>query len=390
MKKIALVFLLTCLTFFNVYSQNTNNLTGKVLDRYTRLPVSGASVQIVGTVLGTVVDDNGRFEINRLTDSVVTVKISMIGYETVRREVSFNRHQSEDIKIFLRPVDIPVDKITVTASRFAEVKFTSPSNISITPEAKFDERTYSTTAEVLREEPGVLVQKTTAGHGAPIIRGLIGRYILLLYDGIRLSKPTFRFGANQYMNTVDLESLDRIEVFRGPSSVMYGSDAIGGAVNLIPALQPMGGSELVVSPSLTSHYSSYDEGRSVNLTLNGNYQRLSSSFVLSYKKFGDLTAGGDIEKQSPTGWEETNFNTRLRYALTNNSSVGVDYLAVRQKNVPRFDKYVCGDFEEYVYDPQDRDLAAVTYEIDNIGSFIQSFKGNLSYQREREGSTTRK
>ena len=90
-----------------------------------------------------------------------------------------------------------------------------------------------TLPEALREVPGVMVQKTGYGQGAPFIRGFTSQRTLLLIDGIRLNNAVFREGPNQYWNTVDPFTIDRLEVVKGPSSVLYGSDAIGGTVNVI-------------------------------------------------------------------------------------------------------------------------------------------------------------
>jgi len=81
--------------------------------------------------------------------------------------------------------------------------------------------------------PGVMVQKTGHGQGSPYIRGFTGFRTLLMIDGIRLNNAVFRDGPNQYWNTVDPFSIERLEVVKGPSSVLYGSDAIGGTVNVI-------------------------------------------------------------------------------------------------------------------------------------------------------------
>ncbi len=390
MKKIWLVIFLGVFSYNIVQADPALTLKGRVRDAVTCLPIVAASVKINETARGTTSDNDGFFVIRNIADSILTVKVSMVGYETFTRTISLVSKEQRELTVFLRPVDIALDKITVTASRFAEQKFLTPANISITPEEKFDERTYSTVAEVLREEPGLLVQKTTYGHGAPIIRGLIGKDILLLYDGIRLNRPTYRIGGNQYLNTVDLGSLERVEVVRGPSSVMFGSDAIGGAINLIPARQVMGGAKLEVRPVLVSRYSSFDDGRSVNLSIKSTYRHLAGTMNFGLKRIGDLEAGGEVDKQSPTGWEESDFTGRLAWFLNQYSYFGFDYMAVRQDGVPRYDKYVCGEFEEYVYNPQDRDLAMVTFYGDRLGSVIPSVKAGVSYHRELEGSTMRK
>ena len=79
---------------------------------------------------------------------------------------------------------------------------------------------------------GVFVQKTNHGGGSAFIRGLTGNQTLLMLDGVRLNNATFRYGPNQYLNNIDLYTIDQIEVSKGTGSVEYGSDAIGGVIHL--------------------------------------------------------------------------------------------------------------------------------------------------------------
>ena len=362
-------------------------LQGTVLDLVTKQPVEGATVMVNNTSQGTQSGPKGEFFLSGLPPGDYAIRVSMIGYKESSRSFTLGEGDIRHLTVLLEPTTIPVEKITVTAGRFREESFASTQSVSVTARGEFASRNFSTTAEVLREESGVLVQKTTCGHGAPILRGLIGKYVLLLYDGIRLNRPTFRFGANQYLNTVDLESLDRIEVVRGPSSVMYGSDAIAGAINLVPESPPLDNGNIEITPYFTGRYSGADDGRSLHMSLYATHRLFSASVGATYKKIGDLRAGEEIGLQSPTGWEETDFKTRMTYFAGSKTSLSLDYLATRQNRVPRYDKYVSGDFEQYIYDPQDRDLIALTLNVRQVGACLHSLKSGISYQHETEGRT---
>lgn len=87
-----------------------------------------------------------------------------------------------------------------------------------------------TLPDALKYEPGVMLQRTSHGQGSPYIRGFTGYRNLMMVDGIRLNNAVFRDGPNQYWNTVDALALNRIEIVRGPGSMLYGSDAVGGVV----------------------------------------------------------------------------------------------------------------------------------------------------------------
>ena len=89
-----------------------------------------------------------------------------------------------------------------------------------------------TLPEAFRELPGVHVQKTSNGQGSPFIRGFTGFRTLALIDGVRFNNSTFREGPNQYWSNIDAMSLDHLELIPGQGSVLYGSDAIGGTMNV--------------------------------------------------------------------------------------------------------------------------------------------------------------
>ena len=117
-------------------------------------------------------------------------------------------------------------EIVVTATRTPEEVAKAPAAVNVVTSKELKERQPRTTAEALREETGITVQKTNHNGGAPIIRGMMGNQILVMVDGVRLNNAIYRFGPNQYLNTVDPGAVSRIEVVRGPGSVYYGSDAM--------------------------------------------------------------------------------------------------------------------------------------------------------------------
>jgi len=192
------------------------------------------------------------------------------------------------------------------------------------------------------------------------------------------------------MNTIDQEMLSRMEVVRGPSSVLYGSDAIGGTVNMIP-VSPLSSRDATgISFNSSVRYSTADQGRVVHADVSAARGGNALMLGTTYKNCDNLRAGGDIGDQVPTGWEEYNISAIGSTHLTDQFKLNVDYLAARQDDVPRYDKYVSGDFETYLYGPQDRDLACATLQLNRAGSSLASAEIKVSYQRETEGITKRK
>jgi len=388
--------LIASLLFFSLFAvssieaEQLVSLNGRVVDDHTNLPVVKATVTLLLLNLSTTSDNSGKFTISEITTGRYTLRVTHVGYRAATVPVSVDTASREQLVVRLIPKAIHMGETTVTVSRSEKEEFIAPASVSVAAREEFRLRGFSSTAEVLREESGILVQKTTHGHGAPILRGLIGKHVLLLYNGIRLNKPTFRFGGNQYLNTIDLGSLERIEVVRGPSSVLYGSDAIGGTVNLVSPKLAHQEDDLIIRPQVTTRYASADNSRLVGVNLSANGANLSTRFTGTYKKVDDLRAGGDLGRQRPTGWEEINLNSSLQYRINSANRFVVDYLMVRQDKVPRYDKYVSGEYRQYLYDPQNRDLVALTYARENSGQTFRSLKCNISYQRELEGRTQQK
>ena len=126
------------------------------------------------------------------------------------------------------------DEIIVTASRTEAKPFETAYITDVITSDDIQNRKLSRTMpEIFSSDPSVTVQKTSQGQGSPSIRGFTGFRNLLLIDGIRLNNSVFRDGPNEYWNTIDSFTIGRLEVVKGPASVLYGSDAIGGTVNVL-------------------------------------------------------------------------------------------------------------------------------------------------------------
>ena len=123
--------------------------------------------------------------------------------------------------------------VTVTATRRATDVQAVPSPVSVLDSAMLRERQPNTAADLLRELPGVDVIGTGTNQARPSIRGQRGQRILLLQDGLRLNNARRQQDFGEIPGIVDVATIQRVEVVRGPASVLYGTDAIGGVMNII-------------------------------------------------------------------------------------------------------------------------------------------------------------
>lgn len=271
--------------------------------------------------------------------------------------------------------------IVTSAARRDEPVFQSPRAVSIVGRADVQDRVSRTTPEALLEEVGVFVQRTNHGGGAPIIRGQLGNRVLLLVDGIRLNNSSFRQGPNQYLNTVDPLAVERLEVVRGPGSALYGSDAIGGLINVVterPRITGEGayGSVRVVGASMDR---SAQLGGQVGWAGDGVGGHVSASV----RRFGDLR-GGDGYRQPFTGYEQWSATGAGTIEVKPGQQLTVSAQADVQSDVPRSDRSFPLDFR--LFSAQERQLGYARYRIAHAGPFRQA-TATVSYGRQRELQT---
>ncbi len=233
---------------------------------------------------------------------------------------------------------VQVEETIVTASAFADDPIDLPMSVDSLSQMWLRNRA-RTAAESLAQRPGVMVQKTGPGQSSPYLRGFTGFHTQLLMDGIPVNHAAMRSGPNQYWATIDNLTLERLELLRGPASVMYGSDAIGGTVNAIARKAAIGGSGITTEVGSFTRLSSAD---------NAWTQRLETSvhdgvrwgFLggVTVSRYGDLTSGsGELPN---TGYSQYNADMRFDRYLGNDVEWTIAAQTVRQKDVPRTHKTV--------------------------------------------------
>ena len=284
------------------------------------------------------------------------------------------------------------DSVVVTATAREESADDLPHRAVSFDREDLEERQVRTVPESLGEVPGILVQKTSHGQGSPYLRGFTGFRTLFLIDGVRLNSSVLRDGPNQYWNTVDVTSADRLEVVSGPASSLYGSDSIGGTVQLLTAPPP--GSTGEAGGRLDLRLSSAESSSMLRL---GHGGRLGSSWGYrlgaSFKNFGDLEAGGEVGVQEKTGYEEADQDFKLAWSGRPGEAFSVAWQRVDLDDAWRSHKTIfarpfrgttVGSDLRRVLD-QDRQLAYANYRRDTGMDLADSISARLSWQRQEEG-----
>jgi len=223
------------------------------------------------------------------------------------------------------PPETPVtseDEVVVTAERTESLMSKTVRSVSIVTGEDIYQRISRTVPEALRYEQGILIQRTNLGGGAPFIRGMVGNQVLYLIDGIRMNNSTYRGGPNQYLNTIDPFFIDRIEVVRGPGSVLYGSDALGGTINIITTRREDFSKPAGFDGRLMGRASSADFEQTSHLDFNVNAQTLFGMAVSgNLRKFGDVTPGSNLPIQTPYDYEEQDFAGNFDFHFCRHVSV---------------------------------------------------------------------
>lgn len=273
----------------------------------------------------------------------------------------------------------PDAEMVITAARVERQVFETPQAVTLITDREVDESNAMATPDLFRYATGVFMQKTNLGGGSPFIRGLTGKQVLILVDGIRLNNSYYRFGPHQYLNTLDTELIERIEVIRGPMSVLYGSDALGGTINIITR-RPDG----ALGGLLHAGYDSAVDGGRLRTQAEGRLGEVAVLAGITAKQLQDLRGGGDIGTQTPSGYDEWDGDLKLVWPLAPGQDLTLGLQHTDQQDVPKTSEVTLGSKRKFDYEPQQRTLAYVTYRGKDLGGF-ETVKIDLSWHRQQEG-----
>ena len=277
-------------------------------------------------------------------------------------------------------------QVVVTATRGERSTFDTPQAVNVIGSRAIADGNVTTTPDALAGQAGILIQKSNTGGGSAFIRGLTGKQVLILVDGVRLNNSYYRFGPHQYLNTVDPGDLDRIEVVHGPGSVLYGSDALGGVVNLISKSGRYADGPGQLGGMLGIRSASADRSVAGRAEIEYASADLSIFAGASVKRFGDLRGGEGIGRQVPTAYDEQSGSLRVAYKLAPNHGLVFRQHILRQDNVPKTNEVLLGTKLKFDYQPQFNALGYVEYSATDVDAVVfDSVKLNLSNGRQKEG-----
>ena len=216
--------LLLLFLFSTVFSQS---FTGIVLDKESKEPIYYAQVYFVDLKTGTTTDKDGIFKIEHFNQNNIHLQISFVGYNIIDEIVNFN---IENEKMFyLKQGHLDLEEFVVSAP-MGRLQGENIVNIEHKIITELRQTSPSTLAEAISNIPGVEQTTTGAGIGKPVIRGLSGNRIVTYAQGIRIENQQWGDEHGLGVGEVGIES---VEVIKGPASLLYGSDALGGVLYFI-------------------------------------------------------------------------------------------------------------------------------------------------------------
>ncbi|MDO9038807.1 MAG: TonB-dependent receptor [Lutibacter sp.] len=333
--------------------------------------------------------------------------LSFIEFEILKRDLGVI-----DFTVYLSNRAEQLDEVVLSASKGKEPRSRIAETVETTSREEIRKMSPQTSADLLANLPGIKVQKTQMGGGSPVIRGMEANRVLLVVDGVRMNNAIYRTGHLQSSITVSPTVLERTEIIYGPSSVIYGSDALGGVINYFTKT-PEINTENTLNTSIFSKYSSVNNEKTIHFDAEASFKKWASFTAISYSDFGDLKMGKtrnhgfdnwgkvyqysnntdafynptgvvnpDADLQKNTGYNQLDILQKFYVPLSKNTDITFNIQYSTSSDIPNFDNLAEVSngklrYAEAYYGPQNRFLASSRLQFNPGYSWLE--KGSLVF-----------
>jgi len=288
-----------------------------------------------------------------------------------------------------------LEEVVISANKFELKKKESPNQIELITAKQIAFQNSPNTANLLEQTGNVFVQRSQAGGGSPVLRGFEASRVLIVMDGVRMNNAIYRAGHLQNVLRIDQSMLERAEVVFGPSSVMYGSDALGGVVHFRSKNPEFGVKSF---RSYLRHSTAIDE-KTGHLDFNIGRKRLAFLTSFTFSDFGDVIQGSnrleaypdfgkrlfyverqgnadvsiknnDVNKQVGSAYSQYDFLQKISFQQSEKIKHTLNFQFSNSSNVPRYDRLTelrngLPRFAEWYYGPEKRLMFAYHLELKN-------------------------
>lgn len=318
------ILCLLAVLFLYTAASAQNSLNGTIMSKGQNHPLS-ATIYIPQLEKGTVADFDGNYHLTNIPDGNYNVIFSSLGYATISKKIAFSKNRKITENIALNESAVEMEEVIVSTP-FHKLQSENVMKVERISTKDLNSSGAVTLADGIKNIAGVAVISTGTGIGKPVIRGLSSNRVLTYTQGVRLENQQF---GDEHGLGVNDSGIESVEVIKGPASLLYGSDALGGVLYLNPERFAISGE---THGDLSSTYFANTLGTSTNIGVKTSGEKLKFLARGSYSSFSDYDTGADYrvtnsrfnEKDLKTGIQYlgANFKSTLRYNY-NRSNIGI-------------------------------------------------------------------
>ena len=394
----------------------------KIIDKHTGKSIRNVTVYNEESTINLSSDNEGFVDVSVFKKNE-NILFSHISYEP--QKIKKTILQKQKMVVFLNKQSAQLDEIVLSVFKKSEKTNRIAEQIAVVSSKEIQKISPQTSADLLATIPGIKVQKSQFGGGSPVIRGMESNRVLLVVDGVRMNNAIYRKGHLQSSISVAPNMLDKTEVVFGPSSVLYGSDALGGVIHYYTKTPKLSAEEEVKS-QFFSRFSSVNQEITSHVSAELRFSNWASLTSISFSNFGDLQSGsrrshgfkdwGKVfyysenrygnytenptvnprpEVLKNTGYHQTDFLQKFFIPLSKNTDLKINLQYSTSSNIPRFDRLIefknnSLKFAEWNYGPQNRFLLSSQFLIHPNKKWLESGSITGAYQQIKESRIQRK
>tara|TARA_B110000003_G_scaffold42848_2_gene40227 strand:- start:35674 stop:38154 length:2481 start_codon:yes stop_codon:yes gene_type:complete len=393
-----------------------------VLDEETGKPIYNVSVFTEKSYFNSSTNTEGIVDVSQVKNPDILF-FSHISYalKSTKKEMINNKN----LIIYLTKHSEQLDEVILSVFKGDAKTNRVAERVTVINAKDIVKLSPQTSADLLAAVPGIKVQKSQMGGGSPVIRGMESNRVLLVIDGVRMNNAIYRKGHLQNAITVSPNQLDKTEIVFGPSSVIYGSDALGGVIHYYTKIPKISKITKVTS-SFFNRFSSVNNEISNNISVEIGTEKWASFTSISYSDYGDLKMGknrlhgfnnwGKVFEYSQnsndfytsiatensneniqrnTGYNQTDLLQKFFIPLSHKTDLKLNFQYSTSSDIPRFDRLdeKSGEtlkFAEWYYGPQQRVLISPQLDINPKKSWLDKGTFTLAYQNIKESRIQRK
>lgn len=393
-----------------------------VFDNNSGFPVSNVLITNESRVHTVLTDKDGSADLSYF-DEMDILTFSHINY--VETEILKKHIVQSDQKIYLQFKTEILDEIFLSATKRPENTGRIAEQIAVFSQNDIQDFSPQSSADMLADIPGIKVQKSQFGGGSPVMRGMEANRVLLVVDGVRMNNAIYRKGHIQNSITVSPNILERTEVIFGPSSVIYGSDALGGVIHYYTR-KPQTSDKKAVLVDFMSRFSSVNSEKTIYGGIELQSKKIASFTAITSSDFGDLKMGknrnhgfddwgkqylysnntdhfynpepienSDPELQRNIGYKQLDLLQKFNIPLTGSTDLMFNLQYSASSDIPRYDRLneynnETLNYAEWYYQPQKRFLFSTQLSLNPGTPVMENGTITLAFQDIDESSTERR